>query len=667
MPNMLQSSKNFFRQVYGNDFIDDIFLWESLDNTTLPNARPTLTSEQQELITLAMQRKNVLVDACVGSGKTTSIQALCDALPSNLKILYLTYSKLLKLDAKAKIHMSNVTVTNYHGFAFMLCKRNNIRSGVGELVQNVIRRPISIPRYDVLVLDEYQDLEEETARLVTMIKDANPGIQIIAVGDMKQKIFDKTTLPVWNFINEFLGEHETLNFTQCFRLCASHSDRLSRIWGKRIVGVNENCKIALASKDEIVEFLGKQNPSDVLCLGQRTGQLAWALNDLEENYPEKYNKRTIYASIRDSDSDSVSPNPDSGIFTTYDGCKGLERKICVIFDFVPSYWLVRVRKPNTDPEILRNRFMVAASRGKELIVFVEGQKGEQVIDDEYIQNNMQSNNEYDSFAVSDMFDFKYREDVEKCFEMLNVSPIELGDHTPINIKSQDALIDLSPCIGIYQEARFFTHYDIDKQFELLKFSHPDSSVHWHETDTLEEKILKLTAVETEQQRYCRQVELPFVQERQEQELINRLSTQLSSDEDVQRSCTITVWYGDSLEEDEMEGGDFFEIGGICDVYRTNEIIELKFVSELQHTHFLQLAMYLLAFNIPVGRLWNVRTNTMWEVSVRDPKAFFDQVVKTITKGTVTEYRSSIVFTLQKKHKVTKAKQKKNKQQAKRQV
>lgn len=49
-----------------------------------------------------MDGKNVLVDACIGSGKTTAIQELCNALPAYKRILYLTYNRLLKLDAKDK-------------------------------------------------------------------------------------------------------------------------------------------------------------------------------------------------------------------------------------------------------------------------------------------------------------------------------------------------------------------------------------------------------------------------------------------------------------------------------------------------------------------------------------------------------------------------------------
>lgn len=131
-----------------------------------------LSNEQQIFIQKAMDGKNVLVDACIGSGKTTAIQELCNALPAYKRILYLTYNRLLKLDAKDKIHNRNVLVQNYHGFAAYTLYRAGMRAAnQSDLIQTFLRQQPPIAHYDVLIIDEYQDIEEELAKLLWRVKE----------------------------------------------------------------------------------------------------------------------------------------------------------------------------------------------------------------------------------------------------------------------------------------------------------------------------------------------------------------------------------------------------------------------------------------------------------------------------------------------------------------
>ena len=589
-----------------------------------------LTEEQKEVLHQVSLGNNVLVDACIGSGKTTVIQMLCSAF-QNKQILYLTYSKLLKFDAISKIRSYNAKVASFHGFAWKVLNDLDIKAGKSDSIQIFNKKKPKIQHYDMLILDEYQDIDLEISEMLKYIKFCNPNIQIVAVGDMKQKIYDKTNLNIRKFIDEFLGKHKILNFTYCFRICSALAKKLGRIWEKKIVGVNKNCKIETMNLKEIAEFLAKQNLADILCLGARKGEMSRLLNNLEEQYPEKFNKKTVYASIRDDGEGATQPSEKTAIFTTFDGSKGLERKICVIFNYTEEYWYKRIENPMTKYEIMRNIFCVAASRGKERIIFVKD--NDAPLSERTLSTPTEENMTFDNFYISDMFDFKYKEDIEECYQALKIEKIPVADNSEINIKTNDELIDLSPCIGNYQEAVFFKNYDIDEAIKVSMVNNLDLAINnsWEcinilNGDSLEDKILLLTALEASHDRYIKQVEKPIVSDSQKLALTKRLNTVFTSSEMVQVKNSICV-----MNEEQKT---LFWIKGRCDVLTIDFVYELKFVSELQHIHYLQLACYLVALDKEKGRLWNTKKNEMYEITIPDKTAFMQKVIKTITKGRV---------------------------------
>lgn len=595
-----------------------------------------LSDEQQLFVEKALAGKNILVDACIGSGKTTSIQELCNRFPSSKNILYLTYNRLLKLDAKDKIKNYNTLVQNYHGFAAYVLYKNDMRvSSQADLIQSFLRMKPVIEHYDVMIIDEYQDIEQELGEMLDYIKLHNPQIQIIAVGDMQQKIYDKTTLNVPEFIHRFMDEnYEQINFTKCFRLSAEHAAMLGRVWQKNIVGVNTDCVVEEMSLGKVVNFLKDQDPKDILCLGARTnGNMSKVLNRLEAKYPQKFNKQTVYASIQDTDSvgGKVAPKSTSAVFTTYDSSKGMERPICVVFDFTEAYWRTRLRIPQQSYEILRNIFCVAASRGKQRIIFAKGD--DDSLSEETLSKNEKPNENFRPVNISEMFDFKYKEDVEECFRLIERKEISQYDIREINIKSSDGMIDLSPCIGEYQEFAFFKNYSID---DVLKeaFSLADAAHLYTEElqqKSPEEKILALTAFETKQDRYKNQVIVPYVQPAEKEALRKRLGEHFSPDEEqIQVPCEMAF-------ARKPHGQRTLTAIGKADVVLRDTVWELKFVSELSHTHFLQCAMYMIALNLPKGILWNVKNNQMFEIQIPDRKKLLDAVARTITKHAYDKY------------------------------
>ena len=584
-----------------------------------------LSDEQKEFIEIALSGANVLVDACIGSGKTTSIQKLCDKMPMS-RILYLTYNKLLKDDAREKILNRNVDVHNYHSFARAELKKIGINASPSDGIQVFNQKQPKIKQYDVLMIDEYQDIEEELADMLWIIKEQCPDIQIIAVGDMCQKIYDKTTLDVPEFIDEYLDDYENVQFTKCFRLNMPHARMLGRIWNKGICGVNNDQKTTVLPLKKVVEYLKDKPTGSILCLGSRRGSMAKVLNILEEKFSDRFNKKTVYASIRENDKGNIYPDKDTAIFTTYDSSKGLERDICVIFDFTYSFWKMRSSYDGVKYEILRNIFLVAASRGKKEIVFVMSDElSDSMLDEDTLSKPFDTKNKFEDLEISQMFDFKYKEDVEKAYHLLTIKDIS-GDKSAIRIKRQDDMIDLSPCIGIYQEASYFDGYDIESQIEYAKehTEHP-GFYKKQEGDTMQDRVLALTAIETGYDRYKRQVKTPFIEDEETFAIENRLGEEFTPKETVQ---------GDVLLMFKDRDGKPYTVPGRYDVLKDNVVWELKFVEELSHENALQAASYAVAMGLKKAILWNVRTNEKLEITVPSKKKFMNAVVNCITKGII---------------------------------
>lgn len=587
-----------------------------------------LSAEQQKFVDWSLMGVNVLVDACIGSGKTTAIQALCREASKTKRVLYLTYNKLLKLDAQNKIRgFGNTLVTNYHGFAFMELSRIGVRCGYSDIMTMYKRYLPKPQRFDLMVLDEYQDIDQDIADLLQHLKTSNPKMQIVAVGDMDQKIYDNTKLDVSQFIVDFLGEdYKPVEFTQCFRLNKQLAAQLGQVWEKSIVGVNDQCEVLVMPDDDVYDFVSQTcMPKDLLVLGSKGGRMSELQNRLEEFCPTVFNKYTVWSKIMDQDGGATQPSPDCAVFTTYDGSKGMERDVCVIYDWTEGYWNARMRHDSSRYEIIRNIFCVAASRGKKTIIFVENPRQGKLLTFSTIRKTgVMRATPKKKFNASDMFDYKYQEDIEECYALLDTEQVQPPEEV-INAPLNDGLIDLSPCIGNFQEASFFKRYDIDTAVQHCMRTNQGELIQKYNTSgwSLFGKVLYLTALETNQARYVSQVRWDFLQDWVRDAIHERLGSMFDGDEVVQVPCNIEV---------EGDGYGPVRIDGICDVLPNNIVYELKFVSSLSHVHFLQCATYMLAMDLQDGYLWNIRDNEMWHIQIPNRRKFLNAVCRTITKG-----------------------------------
>ena len=613
-----------------------------------------LSTEQQAVIDAVVAGNDVIVDASIGSGKTSTIQQLCARLSASKRILYLTYSRLLKADAQDRV--GGAKVQNYHGVVYPHLLRLGILCGVGESVQafndNFVDISAEFEKYDLLVVDEYQDINTEYADLLRNIKSTNPRMQVVLVGDMSQKVRSDTTLDVQAFAREFCMDPTMLPFTQSFRMGPMMGALLGAAWNKPIVGVNMNQQVRVLDHADAIELIASTEPGDLLCLGKRTGAMVHALNEAEKLAPERYNKATVFASIRDGDS-TIRPQDGVAVFTTFDASKGMERPVCVVFDYSLDNWSMRCKFPNTDYEVLRNVFLVAASRGKNDVVFVRSgamRKNPMPTDpgaepmigqlpvSKFTELPNATRPQYQrAFTAGAAFGFKYAENISAAMSLIKRVRLDDGTENEIVIDRADGLIDLSPAVGAYQEALFFDRYDATAQAVMML-----------QTSTLAKTLLSelkgepwkdslvLAAIETQQMRYHNQVSATISAD-VATALEHRLGTLLPRDSQVQVGLGLsgTAFAGRTSWSPIM-------FSGIADVIHDRKIFELKFTSALDYEMFLQTALYVAmaryaGLDVESGVLWNTRTGERWSVEVPDLSRFLNAVVLCVSKQSYSSF------------------------------
>lgn len=580
-----------------------------------------LSEEQNKIIELVGEGKNIFVDACIGAGKTTLLNAISESFPRK-KILYLTYNKLLKEDAKKKIRSRNTEVHNYHGFVFKYLMSYRLRythqDGIKNFIRNVHNGTIRVPQYDLILIDEYQDINEDAANLIQVIKESQKEeAQFVFVGDMKQKIYDKTTLDVVDFIFNLKKDFIKIDLTQCFRLNNDHASKLGRIWNKKIIGVNQNQKIKINKFDPIflLEKLNSYENGDILILTPFRNNiiLNQFINFIEKEFPDKYNKRNLYITISDSE-DSNKPLNNSMIVTTFDGSKGLERKLAVVFGFETD--ALEFRSERGNKEITRNLFLVAASRGKDEIIFIEDKT---LLNEENFERSLRKRIDKEVYYPSEMFDFAYDEMIDETYSNLEIEEIPQENKQEIETLKNDFNILMSPVIGIYQEAIFFKDWNYEKILKSFREDMPIVKyVKKMKPKTKIQQVLCLTAVDNNLMRYITQATQEFIDIDEEIDLLERLNTHLNKDLPSQIEVN-----GKLLNK--------VSISGYIDTIKEETPFELKFVETLQKRHFLQLATYMLLGDYEEGILWNTKKNEMFKVKIKDRKKLEVDIYRTILK------------------------------------
>ena len=119
------------------------------------------SEEQSIAIQHIINGDNVILDAVAGSGKSTTVLSAASSM-NEKKFLLIAFNAMLRKETEAKVkslELSNVIVHTFHS----LCVKYYLSSahtdtGIRRVILNKMKPKEALPKIDVIVLDESQDM-----------------------------------------------------------------------------------------------------------------------------------------------------------------------------------------------------------------------------------------------------------------------------------------------------------------------------------------------------------------------------------------------------------------------------------------------------------------------------------------------------------------------------
>jgi hypothetical protein len=158
----------------------------------------SLSEEQKVILNHIKSGYNIIVNAVAGSGKSTTVLSIAKENPDK-KILQLTYNSSLRAEIKEKVQyheLKNLHIHTYHSLSVKYYLSTSYTdTGIRYILYNNLPCSQQIPQYDIIVVDEAQDMTLIYYKLVAkfindMIHGSQHKIQIVILGDVKQGLYE---------------------------------------------------------------------------------------------------------------------------------------------------------------------------------------------------------------------------------------------------------------------------------------------------------------------------------------------------------------------------------------------------------------------------------------------------------------------------------------------
>ena len=153
------------------------------------------SEEQQTAIQCILDGYNVVLDAVAGSGKSTTVLSLARQVTEKLRILQLAYNAVLRKEVKLKLKerdIKNVKVHTFHSLAVKYYSSSaHTDTGIRKIVRDNMAPKRPIPKFEIIVLDEAQDMSFLYFQFMTKFAfDMGEKFQLCILGDYMQGIYE---------------------------------------------------------------------------------------------------------------------------------------------------------------------------------------------------------------------------------------------------------------------------------------------------------------------------------------------------------------------------------------------------------------------------------------------------------------------------------------------
>lgn len=339
---------------------------------------PLISPEQSTILEGIRAGHNLQIDAVAGSGKTTTSLYIASKNPDK-NILLLTYNARLKMETRAKVvnlSLTNMEVHSYHAFCVRYFDPKAFTDAGILAFLNKKKKVRSEFSYDLVIVDEAQDMNPLYYHLVRHILDHCKDPQIVVMGDRKQSIYgfnraDPRFLTLAPALFPSPREWTRATLSTSYRITRPMAALVSDCCrGALPIRSVKNgspvryvvCGMYGARPVKEIEYYLKKGfaHEDIFVLAASVRCSKSPVRVLANRLTEK--GVPIYVPTSDEERLDEEVLRNKIVFSTFHQVKGLERAVVLVFDFSDNYF--KYYGKNLPLHEIPNTIYVAITRGR---------------------------------------------------------------------------------------------------------------------------------------------------------------------------------------------------------------------------------------------------------------------------------------------------------------